>query len=237
MPSRALVVDNDPSECELIQSVLISAGIEVLSLTNSSDAVVCLKQEKFAVVLLNLTMPAPDGLELSRRMRASGINLMTPIILISDDLSTSAASKGFAAGASLFVYKPIDKSRLLKLVRATQGAIEHERRRFRRVPIQSKVKLGFEKEEWEVETVDISLNGMLVEGHTAVPAGASVRVSIFLAPQARPIVGLGSVVRILDNNRMGIRLSQLTTQESGRLQEFLLPLILKDMRQPSTLPA
>jgi hypothetical protein len=49
-----------------------------------------------------------------------------------------------------------------------------------------------------------------------------------LMPGMNPIVGTGIVVRILGGNRMGIQLSQFTTAESGRLQEFLLPLILKE---------
>jgi hypothetical protein len=60
---------------------------------------------------------------------------------LSDDQRPSALSVGFAAGTSFFLYKPIDKDRLLKLIRATQGAMEHERRRTGRVPIQSKVSL------------------------------------------------------------------------------------------------
>jgi CheY-like chemotaxis protein len=226
MRSRALVVDDVPSECELIQSFLVSAGIDVLTLTNGLDASVRLRDEKFAVAIFDLRMPAPNGIDLARQMRASGINLMTPIILVSGDQSTSAVSQGFAAGASLFLYKPIDKARLLKLIRVTQGAIEHERRRFRRVAIQFKVILGFEKAEWEAKTINVSLDGILVRSPNPVPAGSTVRVHLFLSPDMKPIVASGSVVRLLGENRLGIRLRQLPISESGRLQEFLLPLIL-----------
>jgi DNA-binding NarL/FixJ family response regulator len=82
---------------------------------------------------------------------------MTPMVLISDDQRPSALSLGFAAGASFFLYKPIDKDRLLKLIRATQGAMEHERRRTRRVPIQSRVRLTMGDEELIGETVDVSM--------------------------------------------------------------------------------
>jgi CheY-like chemotaxis protein len=74
-------------------------------------------------------------------MRSSRFNRTTPIVLISDDQRPSALSVGFAAGASFFLYKPIDKAQLLKLVRATQGAMEHERRRTRRLTIPSRVRL------------------------------------------------------------------------------------------------
>jgi DNA-binding response OmpR family regulator len=217
--------------------VLVGAGLDALALTKSAEAEENLRREKFAVALFDLRMPSPDGLELARQARRSGINQMTPVILMSDDQSPSATAQGFAAGASFFLYKPIDKGRLLALVRATQGVIEQERRRFRRVPLQAKVRIGFDKEEWDCETIDISLNGMLIQAPVALPPGSSVRVSLYLAPHAKPIVGYGSVVRLLAGNRMGIQLNHLTVAESGRLQDFLLPLILRDDQPTNTVNA
>lgn len=233
MPSRALVVDDDTSVCGLIQGVLVGAGMDALVLTKSEGAEQYLSREKFAVALFDLRMPSPDGLELSRHTRKLGINQMTPIILMSDDQSTSATSQGFEAGASFFLYKPIDKKRLLALVRAMQGAIEQERRRFRRVPLQSKVRISFDREEWECETIDISLNGMLISAPVSLPPGSSVRVALYFAPDVKPVVGQGIVARLLGGNRMGIQLNHLTVAESARLQEFLLPLILREAEESS----
>ncbi|HXQ25822.1 MAG TPA: response regulator [Candidatus Acidoferrales bacterium] len=228
MQRRTLIVDDEPAECELIHAVLSSSGIETLTLTSGAEAEHYLRDEKFAAALFDFRMPPPDGLELARQARSSGINQMTPIILVSDDQSTGAVSQGFAAGASFFLYKPIDKARLLKLIRATQGAVEHERRRFRRIPFQSRVRLDSEKGEWEGETIDVSLNGMLVKCPRSIPAGSPIHVSLYLSPEMKPVVGFGSVVRVLGGNRMGIQLNQLTMAESGRLQDFLLPLILRE---------
>jgi DNA-binding response OmpR family regulator len=152
----------------------------------------------------------------------------TPIVLISDDQRPSALSVGFAAGASFFLYKPIDKDRLLKLVRATQGAMEHEQRRTRRVSIQSKVRFLFGKEELEGETVNVSMSGLLLQATRIAPVGASLRMSLQLSQQMKPILAAGSVVRIQGRNQMGIQLDQLTLSDSERLQEFLLPLIPTD---------
>jgi len=226
MPSRALVVDDDTSICGMIHGVLIGAGIEALVLNRSEGVEEQLRREKFAVAMFDLCMPAPDGLELARHARKIGINQMTPIILMSDDQSTSATSQGFEAGASFFLYKPIDKKRLVALVRAMQGAIEQERR-FRRVPLQSKVRIGFDKEEWECETIDVSLNGMLISAPVSLPPGSPVRIALYFSPNVKPVVGQGIVARLLGGNRMGIQLNHLTVAESARLQEFLLPLILR----------
>lgn len=199
--------------------------MEALTLTRSTEAPEMLDEGMFDVVFLDLHMPSPDGIELARQIRSSRFNRMTPIVMISDDQRPSALSVGFAAGASFFFYKPIDKDRLLKLVRATQGAMENERRRTRRVPIQSKVRLKFGHEESEGETIDVSMSGLLVRAPRIVPVGSSLRMSLQLSQQMRPIVAAGSVVRIQGGNLMGIQLDQLTFADSEKMQEFLLHLI------------
>src|SRR5271156_6131988 len=231
MQRRALIVDDEERVCDFISSVLSSNGMEAMTLTSSVKALTYLRKEKFSAAIIDSQMPAPDGLELTRRARDSGLNQKTPIIVVSDDQSPAAVSRAFSAGASFFLYKPIDKARLLKLLRATQGAIEHERRRFRRVALRSRVQIGFDQQEWEGETIDVSLNGMLVKGPTQLTAGMTVRVNLYLSPDMKPIVGLGSVMRLLNGNETGIQLNQLTLAESGRLQDFLLPLIFREGQQ------
>jgi CheY-like chemotaxis protein len=225
MYRRALVVDDEPAICDLIQKVLISAGLEALTLTRSAEAPGLLEEGKFDVVFLDLHMASPDGLELARQMRRTESNRMTPIILLSDDQRPSAMSIGFEAGANFFLYKPIDRDRLLKLVRATQGPMENDRRRIRRVPLQSRVLLRFGLENLEGETVDVSPSGLLVKAPRILPAGSSVGVRLHLSGKMEPIVGRGSVVRIVGGNHMGIHLDRLAPTDSERLEEFLLPLI------------
>lgn len=225
---RALAVDDDRATRDLIGSVLGSTGIDVLTLGSGADATELLKTEKFAALLFDLRMPAPDGIALTRVARASGFNQRTPIILLSDDQSPRACGEGFAAGASFFFYKPIDKGHLLSLSRAIGGAIEHERRRFRRVPLQVPVNLVSNDVELRAETIDISLDGMLVTAPRSLPAGSAVQALIQLVPGQKPIVGSAVVMRVLPGNRLGIHLTGLSVTERERLQEFLLPLILQE---------
>jgi DNA-binding response OmpR family regulator len=225
MSRRGLIVDDETEVCELVGRVLNSAGLQALTLTKSADASVLFNEAKFDVAFLDLHMPAPDGIELARQMRASKWNRTTPIILISDDQRPSALTIGFEAGASFFVYKPIDRDRLLKLIRATQGPVEQERRRTRRVPVRSKVRLRYRAEELEGETVDLSLSGVLVRANRTFPVGSPVSLALSLSQRMRPILGVGSVARLIGDNQMGIQLDQLSVGESERLQEFLLPLI------------
>jgi two-component system chemotaxis response regulator CheY len=225
MQRRGLIVDDEAVVCEQVRNVLNSASMEALTVTRSTEALGLLSEGKFDMVFLDLHMAAPDGLELAREIRRSPWYRTTPIFLISDDQRPSAVGMSFEAGASFFLYKPIDKERLLKLVRATQGSMEHEMRRTRRVALQAKVRVKLGIEELEGETVNISLSGVLVRAARVWPTGSLVHLTLQLSQRMKAIVGAGSVVRVANGNLMGIRMDGLPAGESERLQEFLLPLI------------
>jgi CheY-like chemotaxis protein len=225
MEKRAIIVDDEPATCELIEQVLSSAGIESTKVMKSEEAPEILRHGKFDVAFLDYEMAFPDGLTLARQMRASGSNRLTPIVLVSDDQRPTAMAKGFEAGASFFVYKPIDRDRLLRLVRATQGAIDNVLRRTRRVPLKSKVQIKFRGQEIEGETVNMSMEGMLIRTPRMLPIGSSVGVSLPLNQAMTPVVGAGSVVRLHGREEMGIHLGRLTREQSQRLQEYLLPFV------------
>jgi DNA-binding response OmpR family regulator len=219
---RGLIVDDEPVVCETLRKILISNGIEVLTLTKSADASVHFNREKFDVVFLDLHMPAPDGMELTRQMRVSRWNSKTPVVLISDDQSAKALTVAFGAGANFFLYKPIDKDRLVKLLRATQGVAEEDRRRSRRVPVRYKVRLRCRSEELEAEGVNMSLNGLLVKASRTFSVGSRLIVNINVSQNSKPIALPGTVVRITEDSQMAIQFDALSVGETERLQDFLL---------------
>jgi two-component system, chemotaxis family, chemotaxis protein CheY len=222
---RALVVEDEPAMCALIQDVLRSADIEVVTPAKSIETDLHFYEEQFDVIVIGLCAPSADGIELVRKIRKAGSNRMTPIILISDDQHPGALSRAFEAGASFFVYKPIDKGRLMSLIRAAQIASVSEKRRFRRVPVHVKVQLKSDKSEVVGETIDISPNGALIRVPHTLPLGSLVEVTLYLLDGTEPVVGLGTVVRILSNTQMGILLDRFPASEIGRLQEYLIPRI------------
>jgi DNA-binding response OmpR family regulator len=223
-PTRALVVGDEETMCALIRETLEAASIEAVTLATSTEAAAQFQVEKFDVILVDLCAPPVDATTLVREIRLSGFNQKTPIIMISDDLRPAALSEGFKAGTSFFVYKPIDRAHLTSLIRVTQGTIEHEKRRFRRVAVQAKVRVKCGDTSVEGETIDISLNGILVRASRTFPVGAPVKVSLYLLAGKPPVAGLGSIMRVVEGNQMGIQLEHLPAAESGRLQEYLLPL-------------
>jgi CheY-like chemotaxis protein len=219
---RALVFEDEQAMSDLLQEVVNSLDIEAVALDASSRANFNFQDEKFDVVLIGLNGSSDVGIELVRKIRKSELNRKTPIIVISDDQRLSTLSRAFEVGVSFLVHKPIDKSRLTKLIYVTQGLIEHERRRFRRVPVKAEVSIRWDASELAGETIDISMNGMLVRTSHTLPVGSLVEVSLFVHSETQPIVGLGSVVRIVSDTQMGILLDRFPGPEMLRLQERLL---------------
>jgi DNA-binding response OmpR family regulator len=220
----ALIVDGESPMAGLLEEVLKSEGMEIVTFARGNEAADCARAQKFDVVFVDSSAPLSDGIELTREIRSSGFNHRTPIVMITTPKYTGLLTEGFEAGASFVVYKPIDRTRLLRLVRVMQGAIENEIRRFRRVAVEVKAVIKSGGDEVEAATIDLSLNGALVRAAHIFPRGSSVKIDLFLGP-TQPIVGHGLVMRTVSNDQMGIQFDGLSFSESLRLQDFLLPLV------------
>lgn len=171
MPARILVVDDDPLTGELICEILRSAGMDARFLTSSTEATSRIKKEKFHAVFLDMRMPPPDGAELARQVRASRVNASAVIVMITGEEDRTVMGRAFEAGIEFFLFKPVERNKLLKLIRATEGSIERERRRFTHVRLRCRVLLELGNDRLEGTTLDLSLGGALVQSHRAFPSG------------------------------------------------------------------
>ena len=130
MSARILVVDDDSLAGELICEILRSAGMDASFLTSSTEAAEPLKREKYHAVFLDMRMPPPDGVELARQIRASRVNASTVIVMITGEEERTLMKRAFEAGVEFFLFKPVARNKLLKLICVAEGPIERERRRF-----------------------------------------------------------------------------------------------------------
>jgi CheY-like chemotaxis protein len=225
MPGRALIVDDDAANCELIKEVLRSIDIDSLALTHSGQAVTFLAREKFDAIFLDVNMPAPNGIELTRKIRSGGMNVSTPILIITGEDDRALLGRAFEAGASFFLYKPVRRHDVLRLVRATAGSVEHERRRFRRIKVVWGVTVTSGNVSLKGTTLDMSFGGMLVRASGSLPQGSVAEVTVQV-PGRPPLSLVARVLRVTDDDCMGMQFENVSLSQSKVLQEFLLPLIL-----------
>ena len=103
------MVDDDPASTTLLAGMLGQWGYVDVQVTNESAAAVALcRRTQPDLVLLDLHMPPPDGLELLLRLPAETRGVPMPILVLTADDSRAARRDALRAGARDFVTKPFD---------------------------------------------------------------------------------------------------------------------------------
>lgn len=106
---RMLVVDDNPSNRDLVCSVLRAFGAEMSEAESGAHAVEMTRQQAFDVILMDLRMPGMDGDAAARIIRQGELNGNVPIIAFSADIERIASTNLFNGA----VAKPVDAGALL----------------------------------------------------------------------------------------------------------------------------
>lgn len=122
MPLVVLVADDDSFMQQLIVALLKQDGHSGVVVGNGRQAIDCLAQRNFDVLLLDVMMPEMDGLEALAAIRCgekkSGKH--QPIIMLTGHAEANDAARLRQAGADGYVIKPINVVQLYsELVRVT----------------------------------------------------------------------------------------------------------------------
>ena len=118
-----LVVDDEPSICEVVSLYLQRAGYTVQVANDGRSALQLLTAALPDLLILDVMLPGVDGLEITRRLRSVG---STPVILLTARREEADRILGLELGADDYVVKPFSPQELVSRVRAvlrrTQGA-------------------------------------------------------------------------------------------------------------------
>jgi len=112
-----LVADDDPDQRLLLSRILSDAdwaSHEVTSVPDGRAALAALREEVFDVVLLDLSMPGLDGLEVLEAIRDDPHR--PQVIFVSGTGTVATATRAMKLGAYDFVEKPVRPERLVALV-------------------------------------------------------------------------------------------------------------------------
>jgi putative two-component system response regulator len=118
LKSRILIVDDDPATVELLQAFLVGEDAEIMSVTESARAESAFHTLHPDLVLLDLHMPVPDGLEILRRLQAVRGELgFVPIVVLTSDDSKISRNSALVLGADEFLTKPLDCTEVVLRIR------------------------------------------------------------------------------------------------------------------------
>lgn len=110
---RVLVVDDEPMVREVVAGYLEQEGHEVVVVADGEAALTQLGQEHFDLVVLDLMLPAVDGLSVLREMRETSD---TPVIVLTARGEEGDRLLGFDLGADDYVVKPFSPRELARRV-------------------------------------------------------------------------------------------------------------------------
>ena len=103
MPRTVLLVDDDPHIRQVLVFAFTKAGMQVVEATDGVEALARAAETKPDLVVLDINMPAMDGLEVCRRLRAES---EVPILFLSSRDDEIDRVLGIEMGADDYVVKP-----------------------------------------------------------------------------------------------------------------------------------
>ena len=116
---RVLILDDEPIVCERLKPALERSGFEVETFTDSQKVIDRLMEEKFDVLVTDLKMQGPDGLDVLRFARENAP--ATKVIIITGFATVDTAREAMRSGAVEFIPKPFKITQLRDLIVSLTG--------------------------------------------------------------------------------------------------------------------
>jgi two-component system, OmpR family, response regulator MprA len=113
---RLLVADDEAAVREALALVLDLNGFDVTTAADGREVIRALAAQRPDAVVLDVLMPELDGLEVCRRMRATGDR--TPVLMLTARAEVSERVAGLEAGADDYLVKPFAREELIARLRA-----------------------------------------------------------------------------------------------------------------------
>jgi DNA-binding response OmpR family regulator len=111
--TKVLVVDDEPSLVDLLQTLLDLAGYEVTSATGGEEAMATLAAERFDVMVLDINMPRMDGFAVLAAMEAARSPTAPRVLVLTARYAASDVKRARTLGAHDYLSKPFSNKTLL----------------------------------------------------------------------------------------------------------------------------
>jgi CheY-like chemotaxis protein len=118
MPLPILVVEDNNINREVALLQLKALGFESEAVGDGNKALEAIKSRQFALILMDVMMPAMDGWEASRRIREyeNSIGRHTPIIAVSAWSAADNKDRCLSSGMDDYLGKPYDRASLKQIL-------------------------------------------------------------------------------------------------------------------------
>ena len=112
-PPLILIVDDNPTNLDILQARLAPHNYEILTATDGEEALAIAREKQPDLILLDIMMPKMDGIEVCRHLRADPSLPFMPIIMVTAKADSKDVVAGLEAGADEYLTKPVDHAALV----------------------------------------------------------------------------------------------------------------------------
>ncbi len=117
-----LIAEDEPAVAQLVERLLRRDGYQVLVASAGSEAVEIAVAHNPDVILLDLGLPAGDGVSVCRSLRADPRTQDIPVVVVTGDTSKATVATTLDLGADDYITKPFEPDELIARVRAALRA-------------------------------------------------------------------------------------------------------------------
>lgn len=103
-----LIVDDNPTNCQLLAKRLSRQGYRCSQATSGKQALQMVAEQAPDIMLLDMMMPEMDGLEVLAVLRRSHDSISLPVLMVTARNEGEDVVSAFAAGANDYIEKPVD---------------------------------------------------------------------------------------------------------------------------------
>jgi len=114
--AKILIVDDSRLIVHVARTILVRRGHEVIVAQDGTVGLELARTHMPGLILLDLVMPAVDGYEVCRRLKADPLTEDIPVIMLTSKAEAADKVKGLEMGAVDYVTKPFDEGELLARV-------------------------------------------------------------------------------------------------------------------------
>jgi signal transduction histidine kinase len=121
-----LIVDDNTTNRHLFKAIVERAGFKSAECENGAECLAYCENSKPLIVLLDVMMPVMNGIEACKNLRRIYPKGALPIIMVTTRDQVENITAGFAAGASDYVTKPVDRNILLARIENQIRIVEYQ---------------------------------------------------------------------------------------------------------------
>ncbi len=185
MTMSILYIEDDPRLGDMVQTYLGNSGLEVTIAKNGASGLGMLKKQDFDLLLLDLTLPDMDGLDLCRSLRETSD---LPILMLTARGEPMDRIIGLELGADDYLPKPFEPRELLARVRALMR---------RREPASRSTILHFGQLD-----IDLDAHQARLKGKPCQLTSHQFNILVTLAQKAGRVLSRETLMDLVKNDKL-----------------------------------